>query len=152
MSSSSGDQRLAGMLSENLGRAVRSPVHSLLGFVELLGMGDLGDEHRRLLEYIRASAEELLGASERVLLLLRLIAGTHTPRSDSVNLPGLVTEVAEQAPKRVVAVHIALGTPRHVITDSELIHQLLNELVANAVVHGRSPVFLEVAPRSGQES
>jgi CheY-like chemotaxis protein/HPt (histidine-containing phosphotransfer) domain-containing protein len=142
------DPHLGRLLSDQLGRAVRSPVHSLLGFLELLGMGDLDGDQRRLVESLAESTQELLGAGDRLILLLKLLSGGHASRTEPVDLASLVSEIGADVDWKV-RVQVGPDTPRHVETDAEALRQVLAELVRNAVTHGHAPFTIDVASAPG---
>ncbi|WNV75003.1 response regulator [Geodermatophilus sp. DSM 44513] len=128
-----------------LSQAVRTPLHSLLGFLELLGMSPLQPDQRRLHDQLVDSAEDLLTGSDRVLWLVRLLGGQHRPRPARVHLAVFVAELAAES-ARPVSVVVAPDAPAHLETDLAALHRLVTELVTNAVVHGRAPVVLSVTP------
>lgn len=132
-------------LERALSQAVRTPLHSLLGFLELLTMGDLDADQRRLGDQLMGSAEDLLAGSDRVLWLLRLLGGHYAPRPARVYLAAFAAEVAAESGGTVSDV-VAPDTPAFVDADLAALHQLVTELVGNAVAHGRAPVVLAVTP------
>lgn len=138
-------------LTTTLSRAVRTPLHGLLGFLELLAMSDVDDDQRRLVEQLVHSSEELLASNDRLVLLLRVLGHRQIPRSQTVQVGDLILELTAMT-TTPVTVHRAPGTPRSLTTDAGLLLALLQELLANAVLHGRSPVTLELAaaPVEGQ--
>ena len=135
------------VLERALSQAVRTPLHSLMGFLELLAMTGLDDDQRRLHDRLVDSAEELLAGSDRVLWLLRLADDTYRPRPARVHLATFAAEVAA-AGDGVVSTVVAADAPQHVDTDLAVLHQLLQELLGNARLHGVSPVVLAISPRS----
>ncbi|SDN98379.1 response regulator [Geodermatophilus sp. DSM 45219] len=132
-------------LERALSQAVRTPLHSLLGFLELLTMGDLDADQRRLGDQLMGSAEDLLAGSDRVLWLLRLLGGHYAPRPARVYLAAFAAEVAAESGGTVSDV-VAPDTPAFVDADLAALHQLVTELIGNAVAHGRAPVVLAVTP------
>ena len=132
-------------LERALSQAVRTPLHSLLGFLELLAMGGLDPDQRRLHEQLVASAEDLLSGSDRVLWLIRVLGGNYIPRPARVHLTAFAHEVSAESDGAVSAV-VAPDAPPHMDTDLAALHQLVTELVANATAHGSAPVVLAVSP------
>ncbi|NHC44422.1 response regulator [Motilibacter aurantiacus] len=143
-----GSAQLNRLLGQTMGSAVRTPLHSLLGFLELLAASDVDADQRRLVDQLVSSAEELLSASSRVTWLLRLAAGDATRHDQRVDLADVVAELAEVPGARVRAV-VAGTAPGSLVTDASALHQLLGELLANAAVHGEEPVTLDVTPVEG---
>jgi CheY-like chemotaxis protein len=140
------EPELGRLLEGGLSRAVRTPLHSLLGFLELLAMSDVDAEQRRLIEDLMESSEDLLTGSDRIIWLVRALAGQHRPVPRRVDLAGLAAEVAAAFPVRV---HLAPDVARCVAADEAVLHLLLTELVANACAHGAPPVLLDVTPLPG---
>jgi CheY-like chemotaxis protein/two-component sensor histidine kinase/HPt (histidine-containing phosphotransfer) domain-containing protein len=136
------------LLERALSQSVRTPLHSLLGFLELLSMSELGGDQRRLHDQLVDSAEELLSGSERVLWLNRLMGGHYRPRPARVHLAAFIAEVAAATDSSVSTV-VAPDAPPHIDTDLAALHQLVTELVTNATVHGGRPVVLGVSPVNG---
>lgn len=130
-------------LERALSHAVRTPLHSLMGFLELLAMSGLDEDQRRLQERLAESAEELLQGSDRVLWLIRLLGGHYQARPARVFLSAFAAEVAAASEGTVSAV-LAPDAPPHVDTDVAALHQLVGELVTNAVRHGAAPVVLAI--------
>ena len=151
MSTGGLEPELADFLTATLSRAIRTPLHGLLGFFELLAMGEVTADQRRLLDQMLDSSEELRAVNDRLVLLLGVLGRTQTPRLQPVAVGDLVTELAARTPV-AVRVHRAPGTPQTVDTDAGLLLSLLQELLANAVAHGRAPVALELAPGDGEGS
>lgn len=132
-------------LEQALSQVVRTPLHSLLGFLELLAMSELDDDQRRLHDQLVGSAEDLLAGSDRLLWLVRLLGGHYRPRPARVHLAAFVKEIAA-ASDGVVSPVVAADAPAHVDTDLAALHQLVSELVDNARRHGGAPVVLAVGP------
>ncbi|NHC15887.1 response regulator [Motilibacter deserti] len=133
------------LLGQTMGTAVRTPLHSLLGFLELLAASDVDADQRLLVDRLVGSAEELLSASSRMTWLLRLSAGDATRRDQRVELADVLAELDEAAGTRVRAV-VAATAPESLVTDASALHQLLAELLSNAAIHGEAPVTLDVTP------
>lgn len=133
------------LLEGGLSRAVRTPLHSLLGFLELLAMSDVDADQRRLVEDLIESSEDLLTGSDRIIWLVRALSGRYLPVPRRVDLAQLLGEVAGAFPGDV-RVHLAPDAARHVDADEAVLHRLLSELVGNACDHGAPPVMIEVTP------
>src|SRR4051794_13622977 len=65
-----------------IGQKLRTPLHSLLGFLELLAEDDLNEDQQRLVEHVMDGADGLLVASDRLQALVRLLADDYKVRSD----------------------------------------------------------------------
>src|SRR5213592_4293717 len=77
-----------------LGLGVRTPLHSLLGFAELLAMSELDSDQQHLVEQMVAGADALLLSCARLTSLIRLLAEEEAPPSSRFDLSDLLSEVA----------------------------------------------------------
>lgn len=137
-------------LEQSLSQVVRTPLHSLLGFLELLSTSDLNEDQRRLHDELVDSAEELLSGSDRLLWLMRMLDGHYRPRSARVHLAAFAAEIAA-ASNGTVSDIVAPGAPTYIDTDLAALHQLVSELVSNARTNGGAPVVLAIsAPEGGR--
>src|SRR5439155_7351056 len=135
----------ARLVASALGFAVRTPLHSLLGFGELLAMSELDDDQRRLVDQMVLGADALLESCTRLSLLLPLLAGDRAPEPERFELADLIGEVAHEAGGAVpVAAKIHARVPGRLSGDTEALRQALVELASNAVRHGQRPVRLAV--------
>lgn len=135
------DPVLAAAVSRTLGRGVRTPLHSILGFLELLSMSDLDSDQRHLLEEVLSGADALVAATDRALVLIGTVDGQTD--SQDVDLSALLQQGAGspvRADGAAVTVRAAPDLPRLVRTDPRAVRHLLAELVDNALCHGRPPV------------
>lgn len=137
------------VLERALSQAVRTPLHSMLGFLELLAISGLDGEQRRLHEELITSAEDLLSGTDRIMWLIRVQGGHYAPRPARVHLAAFAHEVAA-ASTGAVSVVVAPDAAPHLDADLAALHQLITELLSNATVHGSSPVVLAVSPATGR--
>jgi CheY-like chemotaxis protein/anti-sigma regulatory factor (Ser/Thr protein kinase) len=125
------------LLVTAVSHGVRTPLHSLLGFLELLATTDLDGEARTLLSDARGGGDELLAASDRLLMLVRVLAGD-TPGSPQPFAPtDLLREIAlALGAKDELWIETNPYLPETLVGDTESLRQLLMELAGNAVRHG----------------
>ena len=116
---------------------VRTPLHSLLGFLELLDTIDLDDEAHSIVTEARGGGAELLNAGDRLLILLRLLIGDQSASAQSFSTADLLHDVARSAgPEGAVWTDVNPYLPATLAGNLEDLRQLLVELVSNAVRHG----------------
>lgn len=116
---------------------VRTPLHSLLGFLELLGTTDLDDEAHGIVTEARAGGAELLVAGDRLLILLRLLIGDQPGPPQPFSAAELLRDVARGAgPEGAVWAEANAYLPATLRGDVEALRQLLLELAGNAAQHG----------------
>lgn len=128
-----------------IGRDLRTPLHSMLGFLELLGMTKLDAEQRRTFEYVMTDADGMTRAADRLLLLCRLGAGEERGAARTFEVPELLGSVAAGVSAEV-AVKIDRDVPGRLSGDENQLRLLLGELLDNAISHGRGPFVLRVSP------
>jgi CheY-like chemotaxis protein/HPt (histidine-containing phosphotransfer) domain-containing protein len=136
------------LLSTSLVHGIRTPLHSLLGFGELLVMSDLDENQRQLAEQVISGAEEVLSACHRLGSLLgTLVPGDQPPPARMFELPELLGEVTAVVNTTAsVSVQIDPRVPNALVGDRDALVEALTELVTNAVAHGRAPIGILVEP------
>lgn len=137
-------QLAAWALGAGIGRGIRTPLHSMLGFLELLATTEVSEEQDRLLEQVLNGAEALLTASERLPLLAEALHGPVQPSPRSVHLGDLLAAGAS----RRVDVQVDPRLPERIWVDGSRLGRVLRELVDNALRHGGGPVSVSAAPDS----
>jgi CheY-like chemotaxis protein/anti-sigma regulatory factor (Ser/Thr protein kinase) len=128
---------VARLLVAAFSHGVRTPLHSLLGFLELLATSDLDDDAHSLVTEARAGGMELLVAEDRLLILLRLLIEDQPARPQPFSLADLLVDVARGAgPEGAVRADTNPYLPATLRGDAEALRQLLFELASNGVQHG----------------
>ncbi|RSM54651.1 hypothetical protein DMB66_37550 [Actinoplanes sp. ATCC 53533] len=128
---------VARVLIAAVSHGVRTPLHSLLGFLELLGTTDLDDEAHSIVTEARAGGTELLVAGDRLLILLRLLLGDQPSPAQPFSTAELLRDVARRAgPDGAVWAEANSYLPATLRGDVEALRQLLLELASNAARHG----------------
>ncbi len=128
---------VARVLIAAVSHGVRTPLHSLLGFLELLGTTDLDDEAHGIVTEARAGGGELLVAGDRLLILLRLLIGDPPGPPQPFSTAELLRDVARSAgPDGAVWAEANAYLPATLRGDVEALRQLLLELASNAAQHG----------------
>lgn len=131
------DAEVARVLIAAVSHGVRTPLHSLLGFLELLATSDLDDEAHGIVTEARAGGDELMVAGDRLLVLLRLLIGERPAPPQPFSIAELLRDVARAAgPDGAVWAEANSYLPATVRGDFEALRQLLIELASNAVRHG----------------
>jgi CheY-like chemotaxis protein/anti-sigma regulatory factor (Ser/Thr protein kinase) len=131
------DTDMARLLMAAVSHGVRTPLHSLLGFLELLETTDLDNEALSIVSEARAGGTELLVAGDRLLILLRLLIGDRPAQPQPFSVADLLREVTQAAgPDGAIRTDTNPYLPGTLRGDVEALRQLLLELASNAVQHG----------------
>ena len=151
---------------ERLGRAksdflskisheLRSPLTSVIGYVELLidgGAGEPSAEQKRMLAIIDRNGRRLLALIEDLLTMSRVDAGTFELDVGSVNLHEMIDRVRETtAPaiaKAELQLIVSLGRSSQLIGDDDQLERALLNLVSNAVKFTAPGGQVEISTRS----
>jgi signal transduction histidine kinase len=135
-----------------VGHEARTPIQAIVGFAELLGTMDLDEDRRReALQHIGAAAGHVMDLLSDVLDLSRLEANVLPVAAEPVDLGEVVDEAfgllsAQAARRECRLVHHLEGDHR-VLGDRRRLRQVLINLVANSVRHGRAGGRVEVTSR-----
>jgi PAS domain S-box-containing protein len=127
-------------MSHNL----RTPLNSVLGFAQLLEMGDLRAEQRESVEYILIAGRHLLGMINEVLDLSWIEAGGLTLAIEPCPLADLLAESLELIRpaliERRITLHFDAATARDlaVLADRQRIRQVILNLLSNAVKYNHA--------------
>ncbi|GAB5562479.1 MAG: PAS domain-containing hybrid sensor histidine kinase/response regulator [Synoicihabitans sp.] len=143
----------------SMSHELRTPLNGILGFTQVLRRkARLPPDHRHGLDVIHESAEHLLGLINDVLDLSKVEAGRLEVQLSSVELPNLLSGVAEllgpQAREKGLGFDslISSALPKRVTTDSARLRQVLLNLAANAVKFTESgTVTMEATCPPGQK-
>ncbi|WP_269525920.1 ATP-binding protein [Coraliomargarita parva] len=118
---------------------IRTPLNSIIGFSEMLQDTPLDEDQRSDLGAIRSSGGILLDLINDILDLSKIEAGKISLEVSPINLEESVHEVASlfklSLHKKNISMHIevAEGLNEPVFTDRTRLHQLMNNLISNAV-------------------
>ncbi len=133
------------LVATAIGQAVRTPLHSLLGFLELLGTTDLSDEGRSLVREARAGGEALLLASDRVTALVQVLTDPRPGSAERISVKQLLAEVAATAdPVVPPRTEVNPYVPATVDGDGEALRHVLLGLAECAVHHDGRNIRLSV--------
>ena len=130
--------RLKGEFVATVSHELRTPLTSISGYAELLLVGVMDDQHRRMIEVIDRNSRRLLTLVEDLLTLSRVDSGELARMDEAVDLAELVGSAAsvlspalDSAGVRVQAL-VTPGLPTVLGNRSQLERVLLN-LMSNAL-------------------
>lgn len=119
---------------------LRTPLNSILGFAQLLDLGDLDADERDAVAHILTAGRHLLDLINEVLDIARIEAGRMTLSLEPVVLADVVAEVVALlrplADRREVTISADIGD-EHVLADRQRLSQVLLNLLSNAVKYNR---------------
>lgn len=134
--------RLKSELIAKVSHELRTPLTSIMGFVEMLQLGIYGDvleKQHNALNKVMQSAENLVVLVNDLLDLAQLEAGTLKLDVQSFRPADLINRM--ESTMRIIAeskglelvCHVATSLPKFLIGDESRLHQILINLVNNAV-------------------
>ena len=143
----------------NVSHELKTPLTSLIGFSQALVDGSLEtpQARARAAEIINEEAHRVLRMSQELLDLARVESGQMSLHPISVDLRALVEQEVEIVRPRATArnLEIALSAPgdlRPVQADVERLHQIVANLLDNAVKYAAPGAPVEVAVESGVQN
>ncbi len=122
---------------------LRTPMNSILGFAQLLGMGELNQKQRKGVNHILNNGKHLLDLINEVLDISGIEAGKKTFLLEPIALASLINEITDSlqgvASKRSVTISFfAENSDKHiVVADRIRLKQILINLVGNAIKYNR---------------
>ena len=118
---------------------IRTPMNAVLGFAEILEQSDLDDQQLSATQTIRKAGHVLLRIIDDILDFSKIEAGRLELEQEPVDLRAMADSVldtvgpAAEEKEIDLALDIAPSTPAAVIGDPVRLHQILLNLVGNAV-------------------
>ncbi|MCX6167716.1 MAG: ATP-binding protein [Ignavibacteriales bacterium] len=138
---------------------LRTPMNSILGFAQLMNMGELNAANKKGVDHIMKSGKHLLDLINEVLDLSKIEAGKVTVSLEPVQLRGIILETMDIIRPLVLKTDIKLElinsqcNDLFVKADRQKLGQVLLNLVNNAVKYNRvgGSVKVECAEINGKE-
>ena len=150
-------ERLRRDFVANASHELRTPLTSVRGFVEALEDGALEEtaHARRFLGKIRVHADRMAALVSDLLELSRLESGERPVQREPVQPGDVVEEVvaslSEQARGREVTVSTSAAGAPALVTDSDRLRQILENLVENAVKYVAPGGHVAVTARPAEQ-
>jgi signal transduction histidine kinase/CheY-like chemotaxis protein len=118
---------------------IRTPMNAIIGMADLLWETDLTPEQRKYLRIFRRAGGNLLNLINDILDLSKVEVGHLELESTDFDLSDLVEKAIEILAMRAnekgleLACHLSPDVPRAVIGDPTRLHQILINLISNAI-------------------
>ncbi len=122
---------------------LRTPMNSILGFAQLLGMGELTVKQKKGVNHILGSGRHLLTLIDEVLDISRIEAGKLSLLTEPVYLNGVINEMIDTVRPLALAQQLtlefenSLENQHFVAADRKRLKQVLINLLNNAVKYNR---------------
>jgi PAS domain S-box-containing protein len=132
---------------------IRTPLNGILGNLSLLDHSSLTTEQRKNVRNMKISSDVLLGHVDSVLDIAMLEAGKMAIVNEPVHLSTLLKDLVDGQSGSIIAQNVDIdwkwiGPPQDwVVSDTRRLHQLLLNLVGNAIKftdHGRVVIEAEI--------
>jgi len=137
---------------------LRTPMNSILGFAQLLEMGELSDTQEASVKHILTSGRHLLQLINEVLEISRIEAGSINLSIEPVNITNSIKSicamVAPLAEKEKIQIVYdkSINDEYKVIADNQRINQILTNLISNAIKYNNEngKVYLSLEPMESE--
>jgi signal transduction histidine kinase/ActR/RegA family two-component response regulator len=123
----------------NISHEIRTPLNAVLGLNDMLLLGRLDEEQRRLAALVRSSGRLLLALINDILDLARIEAGHFETRDEIFDPSAVAEEVCAMLSERALAQRLVLHVEDHtphatcLLGDAVRLRQVLLNLVGNAL-------------------
>ena len=123
----------------NMSHEMRTPLHGVLGMLELVRQTELGPAHQRFVDTAQRSAEALLSVINEVLDLSKIEAGRVELERSAFDLRTIVEEVTEAFSDLAygkgleLACFVPVNLPTALVGDRGRLRQILTNLIGNAI-------------------
>jgi signal transduction histidine kinase len=131
---------------------LRTPMNAILGFAQLLEMGELNPKQKKGVSHILNSGKHLLELIDEVLDITDMESGKLVLLFESVEVSSIVEEMIDSVQALANASHIIIepvnmpANPIFVMSDRKLLKQVLLNLLNNAVKYNRQggSIFVKI--------
>jgi PAS domain S-box-containing protein len=122
---------------------LRTPMNSILGFAQLLSMGELYESQKRAVNHIMSSGKHLLNLINEVLDISRIEAGRLVITLEPIQLNGIFEEMIDILKPMAIKQHVefrlieSYNNNLFVYADRQSLKQILLNLLNNAIKYNK---------------
>ncbi|MEI7981478.1 MAG: PAS domain S-box protein [Bacteroidota bacterium] len=133
---------------------LRTPMNSILGFAQLMNMGELNPKQKKSVNHILTSGKHLLGLIDEILDISRIESGRLSLLPEPVQLSHIIIEAMDTVQPLADARQIKLelenspDSQLFVMSDRKRLKQVLINLLNNAVKYNRQDGAIFVKTKS----
>ena len=127
----------------HMSHELRTPMNSILGFAQLMEMGELKPSHKKWVNNIKNSGKHLLSLINEVLELAGIESGRQILISEPVGISDIIHDISDmlqiQADSRNITI-VHADSPDHdlfVFADKRRLRQVLLNIASNAIKYNR---------------
>ena len=137
---------------------LRTPMNSILGFAQLLNIGELSLKQKKGVGYILSSGKHLLDLIDEVLDISRIESGMLLLMPEPVHLNRLIAELMDTVQPMADARHLKLefehspASDIFVMSDRKRLKQVLLNLLNNAVKYNRESGVISIKSETLQRN
>ncbi|HZL09134.1 MAG TPA: PAS domain S-box protein [Prolixibacteraceae bacterium] len=137
----------SGFLSR-MSHELRTPMNSILGFTQLMNMGELSSAHKKGVDHILKNGKHLLDLINEVLDISKIEAGHISLSLEPIAISPLIQEIIDIVNPLTALNHITLETAlvdRYFVkADRQRLKQVLLNLVNNAIKYNRTNGLVKI--------
>ncbi len=138
----------------NMSHQLRTPLNSIMGFNELLGMTALDEEQQSYQDMVRISSTRLLEIITDILDITTIETGDYQLQMSPFKLSSMINRIKNESKENIKNPDITLRTiidpslPVYIVSDEMRVSKVIKSLLTNAINYSDSgTIYLECTKR-----